>query len=221
MPFLPDLANDKWLVFVKRDAFDALYNIYLKNFESRNLKKREYSVIWFRQMWGKLNYIAGMKNLPPFSILDIENIYNSKRPLYGRLQFEAKTVFSKYDGKYYKIIVVDSFNFRIPYTDIYGGRRVTLTESTKLPPTQKIITRLTESDLSNIVKKAINKVLNENLFTHDDEYNIYEKLDELDIKYDYINDYENIIEINTPNDEIKKRQLPRTCPLIINIQFST
>lgn len=47
--------------------------------------------------------------------------------------------------------------------------------------------------------------LNENLFTHDDEYNIYEKLDELDITYDFINDRENIIEIDIPDEATRKK----------------
>lgn len=55
----------------------------------------------------------------------------------------------------------------------------------------------------NIVMTSLVKMLNENLKTHDDEYNIYEKLDELDISYDYINVSENIIEIRTPDEETK------------------
>ena len=71
--------------------------------------------------------------------------------------------------------------------------------------------RLTESNLHEIVKKCVTKIfeklLNENLKTHDDEYNLYEKLDELDISYDYINERENIIEIDTPNEGTKEKVL--------------
>ena len=73
----------------------------------------------------------------------------------------------------------------------------------------KDIIRLTESQLRGIVKECVReclkKHLRENLMTHDDEYNIYEKLDEYDISYDFINDRENILEIRTPNDDIKQK----------------
>lgn len=67
-----------------------------------------------------------------------------------------------------------------------------------------IITESLHTALNGILNK---KNLNENLKTHDDEYNIYEKLDELDIDYDSINYWENIIEITTPTPIIKKKVL--------------
>ena len=71
----------------------------------------------------------------------------------------------------------------------------------------KQIIRLTERDLHRIVEKSVRRAINENLKTHDDEYNIYEKLDELDIPYDFINDWDNIIEIETENDDIRRKVL--------------
>lgn len=56
-----------------------------------------------------------------------------------------------------------------------------------------------------LTEEQFNRILKENLFTHDDEYNLYEKLDKFDITYDTINDYENIIEIDTPSKEIKDK----------------
>lgn len=67
--------------------------------------------------------------------------------------------------------------------------------------------RLTESQLNKVVENAVREILNENLKTYDNEYNIYEKLDELDISYDFINERENIIEIRTPNEDIKTKVL--------------
>lgn len=69
-------------------------------------------------------------------------------------------------------------------------------------------TRL-ESIINECVDRCLRKYLNENLKTHDDEFNIYEKLEELDISYDTINDWENILEIETPDKstKIKVRQL--------------
>lgn len=80
----------------------------------------------------------------------------------------------------------------------------------------KRITRLTESDLHRIVKESVNSVLNENvcrkflfenLFTHDDNYYLPQKLDDLDIPYDFINDYETVLEININNEETRKKVL--------------
>ena len=65
--------------------------------------------------------------------------------------------------------------------------------------------------LNQLIKECVDRYLkihlNENLKTHDDEFNIYEKLDELDISYDFINERENIIEIRTPNEDTKKKVL--------------
>lgn len=63
--------------------------------------------------------------------------------------------------------------------------------------------------VNECVDSCLRKYLNENLKTHDDEFNIYEKLEELDISYDFINDWENILEIRTPdkNTKTKVRQL--------------
>jgi hypothetical protein len=70
----------------------------------------------------------------------------------------------------------------------------------------KKLIRLTESDLHNIVKESVNKILGENLKTHDDdEFNIYKKLEELDIPYDFINDWDNILEIQTPDKDTKTK----------------
>ena len=76
--------------------------------------------------------------------------------------------------------------------------------------------RLTESDLHRIVKESVNIVLNknafreflfENLFTHDDNYYLPQKLDDLDITYDFINDYETVLEIDIDNEETRKKVL--------------
>lgn len=70
----------------------------------------------------------------------------------------------------------------------------------------KKLIRLTESDLHNIVKESVNKILGENLKTHDDdEFNIYKKLEELDIPYDFINFGETILEIETPDKDTKTK----------------
>lgn len=69
----------------------------------------------------------------------------------------------------------------------------------------KKLIRLTERDLHRIVEKSVRRAINENLKTYDDEYNIYEKLDELDIPYDFINDRNNIIEIETENDNARRK----------------
>ena len=150
MPLITNLANDKWVVFIKDDAFETLYAIYSKNFEANNFKRREYSVIWFRQIWKKLNYIAGLRNLPSVFVLNIENAYNHRKPLYGSIQFETKKFYSRLDGKYYNVLIIDSVNYIIPYTDIYGGSRVTLREKT---------IRLTESDLRRMIRECINEAL--------------------------------------------------------------
>ena len=68
----------------------------------------------------------------------------------------------------------------------------------------KKIIKINETTLKKIIAESVYKLLNENLKTHDNnEHNIYEKLDELNISYDTINLYDNIIEIRTPNQEIK------------------
>lgn len=67
--------------------------------------------------------------------------------------------------------------------------------------------KLTKNELKDMIKESVKTILNENLKTHDDECNIYEKLDELDISYDFINERENIIEIDTPNKDVKKKVL--------------
>ena len=67
---------------------------------------------------------------------------------------------------------------------------------------------LYESIMQKVSQQVV-EMLNENIKTHDDEFNIYEKLEELDISYDFINDRENILEIRTPNKNTrtKVRQL--------------
>ena len=69
----------------------------------------------------------------------------------------------------------------------------------------KKLIRLTERDLHRIVEKSVRRAINENLKTYDDEYNIYEKLDELDIPYEFINDRNNIIEIETEDDDARRK----------------
>lgn len=59
--------------------------------------------------------------------------------------------------------------------------------------------------VNECVDRCLRKYLNENLKTHDDEFNIYEKLEELDISYDFINDRENILEIRTPDKSTKTK----------------
>lgn len=67
----PNLINNKCIVFIKDDAFNTLYDVFNRNFTSRNRKLREYSLIWFRQMWRKLNDLAGLPHVPTVSIEDI------------------------------------------------------------------------------------------------------------------------------------------------------
>ncbi len=67
--------------------------------------------------------------------------------------------------------------------------------------------KLTEIDLHRIIKESVNRILRENLKTHDDDYNLCEKLEELDISYDTINFWDNIIEIYTPDINIRKKVL--------------
>ena len=55
------------------------------------------------------------------------------------------------------------------------------------------------------VDRCLRKYLDESIKTHDDEFNIYEKLEELDISYDFINDRENILEIRTPDNSTKAK----------------
>ena len=62
-------------------------------------------------------------------------------------------------------------------------------------------------ELTTLVHKTTTRQLKENLKTHDDEYNIYEKLDELGIKYDFINYKENIIKIQTPDENTRNKTL--------------
>ena len=62
-------------------------------------------------------------------------------------------------------------------------------------------------ELTTLMHKTTTRQLKENLKTHDDEYNIYEKLDELGIKYDFINYKENIIKIQTPDENTRNKTL--------------
>lgn len=60
--------------------------------------------------------------------------------------------------------------------------------------------------LNECVDRCLRKYLNENLKTHDDDdYNLYDKLIELGIFYDFINDWENILVIMTPNKDTKAK----------------
>lgn len=56
-----------------------------------------------------------------------------------------------------------------------------------------------------IIKKTLHHYLNENLYTHDDDYNLLGKLYELDIDYDYINSNDTAVSINTPDDNTRKK----------------
>ena len=62
-------------------------------------------------------------------------------------------------------------------------------------------------ELTTLMHKTTTRQLKENLKTHDDEYNIYEKLDELGIKYNFINYKENIIKIQTPDENTRNKTL--------------
>jgi len=158
----PHLVNNVWIVFIKDSAFSMVYDVYLRNFDVNDRQRKEYSVLWFRQMWKKLNDLAGTTHPLTLSIEDIENSYNPSRPLYGKLQFEAKIIYSRNDGKYYHILVVDSFNYTLPYTDYYGGKRVIIENkqyNTMKNTRNKV--RLTESQLHNVIKESVRKMLNE------------------------------------------------------------
>ena len=40
MPLITNFANNKWVVFIKEDAFESIYKIYSKNFEANDFKRR-------------------------------------------------------------------------------------------------------------------------------------------------------------------------------------
>lgn len=160
----PHLVNNAWIVFIKDSAFSMIYDIYLRNFDVNDRQRKEYSVLWFRQMWKKLNDLAGTTHPLALSIEDIDNSYNPSRPLYGKLQFEPKIIYSMNDGKYYHILVVDSFNYTLPYTDYYGGKRVIIENKRNNTNTMKNTlnrVRLTESQLHNVIKESVRQVLSE------------------------------------------------------------
>lgn len=89
----PKLTNTEWLVFISDNAFNTIYDVYLRNFESYNRKIKEYSVLWFRQIWRTINYLASMQHKSTTNIYNIENTYNSTNPSYGKIQFETKIFF--------------------------------------------------------------------------------------------------------------------------------
>lgn len=62
---------------------------------------------------------------------------------------------------------------------------------------KKTAYKLIAQEVNNIIRQHIN----ENLFTHNDEYNLLDKLDEYDITYDFINENETIIEIRTRGNQ--------------------
>lgn len=148
----PNFTNAKWIVFIKDSAFSNLYETYIRNFDVDNKFQKEYSVIWFRQMWKKLNYLAAINHGLSVSLENIENAYNSRRPLYGQIQYETKMFYSRYDGKTYNVLIVDNFDFTIPYTDYYGGIRITLSENIS-----KFV--LKESQLRSIIRDTIKRIL--------------------------------------------------------------
>ena len=151
----PNFTRQKWIVFINDRAFSTLYDVYLRNFDVRNKHKKEYSVIWFRQMWNMLCELSRNNHTLSMSVENIENTYNPRRPLYGNIQYEAKKVYSRHDGNTYDIIVIDDFNYTIPYTDVYAGKRVTLRENTNKP--NKVV--LTESQLISIIRETIKGLL--------------------------------------------------------------
>lgn len=69
-----------------------------------------------------------------------------------------------------------------------------------------LINKICKDVINQIVSESVKNVLNENLFTHHDEtYNLYDKLDELGISFDYITDNENTIEIDIPNKKTRNK----------------
>ena len=156
----PNTVNTAWNVYIRTSPFVNLYNIYHRNFESPNREIREYSVIWFRQIWRCINELAGSDLSYGKGIYDVRNDYNPKNPIYGQILYETKKVYNRYDGKYYKILAILHFDFVIPYADNYGGRIVNITENKQyntMNNTKKRI-RLTESKLHRIIKEAINEL---------------------------------------------------------------
>lgn len=151
----PNFTRQKWFVFIKDRAFSRLYDVYTRNFDGRNNYQKEYSVIWFRQIWNKLCELSRNNHPLSMGIEIIENTYDSKRPLYGRIQYETKLVYSRHDGNIYNILVIDGFDYTIPYTDVYGGKRVTLNENNK--KSNKVI--LKESQLHTIIRETIRRIL--------------------------------------------------------------
>ena len=155
----PNTVNTAWKVYIRTSPFVNLYNIYHRNFESPNREIREYSVIWFRQIWRCINELAGSDLSYGKGIYDVRNDYNPKNPIYGQILYETKKVYNRYDGKYYKILAILHFDFVIPYADNYGGRIVNITENKQyntMNNTKKRI-RFTESDLHRLIKEAINE----------------------------------------------------------------
>lgn len=120
----PNFTNQKWFVFINDGAFATLYDVYIRNFDVWNNFQKEYSIIWFRQIWNKLCELSGNNHTLSVGIANIENAYNSKRPLYGKIQYEAAMIYSRHDGNTYNIPVIDDSDYTIPYMDVYGGRFV-------------------------------------------------------------------------------------------------
>lgn len=152
----PNLVNREWVAFIKDEAITTLYQTYLRNFEVNNRQQREYSVIWFRQMWRTLNDIAGMNHNLSSAAEAIPNKYDTKRPPYGKILYESKRFYSRHNGKTYNVLIIDNFDYTLPYTDMYGGRNVTISESKKYSPQ---ITIIKESQLRSIIRETLRRVL--------------------------------------------------------------
>ena len=153
----PNFINPQWVVFIKDNAFSTLYDVYIRNFDAKSSYQKEYSVIWFRQIWHTLCALARQNHSMSMGVEDIENNYNPQRPLYGKILYETKRIYSHHDGNIYNLLIVDDFNYTIPYIDVYGGKRVRLSENTT--DNDKII--LTETQLRSIIQDCISKVLKE------------------------------------------------------------
>lgn len=48
-----------------------------------------------------------------------------------KFNLKQKYFFSISDGKYYKLLIIDNIDFTLPYIDVYGGTRVSLSENKK------------------------------------------------------------------------------------------
>ena len=160
---IPNLVNIYWIVYIKDNAFATLYDVYLRNFDVNDRQRKEYSVLWFRQIWRTLNDLAGRNHPLTLALEDIENAYNPLMPPYGNIQFEAKVIYSRSDGKYYYILIIDNFNYTLPYFDNYGGKKVIIeSKQQNTMNNTKTRIRLTESQLHQVITESVKQILREN-----------------------------------------------------------